>query len=149
MSYRSLRSGRLHVVRWSTPELADVDPVAYEVRWAHQELRRPVVCVAVISADAEPPTDEVRAAMSRNLPTLLSCAEHLYFVVEGQGFRHSVMRSVLATFILFGRERGKVTVHADLEALVVRLAPSVGRRTADLLSELREGGILPVLKQAG
>lgn len=149
MAYRSLRSGRLHVVRWATPELADVDPVAYEVRWAHQETKQPVVCVAVISADAEPPSDEVRAAMARNLPILLSSAEHLYFVVEGQGFRHSVMRSVLAAFILFGRERGKVTVHADLETLVTRLAPSVGRRPADLLADLREHGILPSLRRVG
>lgn len=149
MAYRSLRAGRLHVVRWGTPELADVDRIAYEVSLAFQEVGRPLLCVAVISADADPPSDEVRAAMSRNMPRLLAVTEHLHFVVEGQGFRHSVMRSVLTGFILFGKERGRLSVHDDLQHLLGRLAWALDRRPEGLVAELRKAGILLDLAKAG
>jgi len=149
MAYQSLRVGRLHVVRWQTPELPDVDRVAYEVGLAFHEVKQPLICVAVVSADADPPSEEVRAAMSKGMPRILAATEHLHFVVEGQGFRHSVMRSVLAGFILFGKERGRFSVHEDLQRLLGRLPWSLARRPAELAAELRAAGILLDLAKTG
>lgn len=143
MSYQSMLLGRLHFVRWGTPVMEDVDRVLREVQRGFSALKQPLVGISLVPADAEPPRDDVRAAMVRNMDELLRCNERLYFVMEGSGFRHSVMRSVLAGLLLVGGKRGRVVVHDSLDTVMALVAPQVGHSVAEIVKAGRTHGVVP------
>ncbi|MBK7397769.1 MAG: hypothetical protein IPJ34_16090 [Myxococcales bacterium] len=142
MPYRSMLLGRLHFVRWGTPVMDDVDRVLHEVQRGFSTSRQPLIGISLVPVDAEPPKDEVRAAMVRNMDKLLACSERLYFVMEGSGFRHSVMRSVLAGLLLVGGKRGRVVVHDSLDTVIALVAPQVGRSVAEIVQAGRAHGVV-------
>jgi len=150
MPYVSMLLGRLHVVRWSTPAMPDVDRILQEVVHAHKTVKDPLVGISIVPAEAEPPPDEVRAGMSRNMDALLKCSEYIYFVMLGSGFRHSIMRSVLAGLLLFGGKRGKIGVESDLDLAIDAASRRVGITAATIRKEALARGILekPVFAQA-
>jgi len=149
MSYQSMLLGRLHFVRWGTPVMEDVDRVLREVQRGFSALKQPLVGISLVPADAEPPRDDVRAAMVRNMDELLRCNERLYFVMEGSGFRHSVMRSVLAGLLLVGGKRGRVAVHDELNTAVALVAPQVGHSASEILMTGRLHGVVSAERVAG
>lgn len=143
MPYTSMLMGRLHVVRWATPVMPDVDRILKEVQQAFETAKNPLVGISIVPADAEPPRDDVRAAMTRNMDALLKCSEYIYFVMEGSGFRHSIMRSVLAGLLLFGGKRGRIGVESDIDLAVQLASKRVGLTVPTILKEARARGVLP------
>lgn len=148
MSYQSMLFGRLHFVRWGTPVMDDVDRVLREVQRGFNTLKQPLIGISLVPAEAEPPRDEVRAAMVRNMEELLRCNERIYFVMEGSGFRHSVMRSVLAGLLLVGGKRGRVAVHDSLDTAIALVAPQVGHTAAEIQSAGRMHGVIVPAEKA-
>lgn len=145
MSYRSMQFGRLHYVRWgSAPTHDDVSSLIREVQRAHSMLKQPLIGLTVVPAEAEPPPDDVRAAMVKSLDELLRCCERVYFVMEGSGFRQSVMRSVLAGLLLVGGKRGRVGVYDNLETTIALVAPQIGHTREEIIAEARARELLTV-----
>ncbi len=142
MSYQSMQFGRLYLVRWGTATHDDVWSVLREVQRAHATYKQPLIGVAIVPADAEPPTDNVRAAMVKSLDDLLGCCERVYFVMEGSGFRQSVMRSVLAGLLLVGGKRGRIGVHDSVGVALGLAAPLAGHSKEEILAEAYARGVL-------
>ena len=142
MSYRSMQLGRLHLMRWGTPTLDDTNRLVLEVQRAHKSLKQPLIGVAIVPADAEPPRDDVRSAMVKRLDDLLQCCERMYFVMEGSGFRQSVMRSVLAGLLLAAGKRGRITVHSDVVTTLALVAPQIGYTIEEIVAHSRAQGLL-------
>ncbi len=142
MSYRSMQLGRMYVVRWGTPAHEDIGMVLRELQRGHSALKKPLIGLAIVPADCQPPSDDVRAMMVRSLDDLLKCCERVYFVLEGSGFRQSVMRSVLAGLLLVGGKRGRIGVHDDVPSTVGLIASQVGHTREEILAEMRTRGLL-------
>jgi len=142
MSYQSMQFGRLNLVRWGTASHEDVGSVLREVQRAHKTIKQPLIGVAIVPAEAEPPPDDVRAAMVKSLDELLKCCERIYFVMEGSGFRQSVMRSVLAGLLLVGGKRGRVGVYNNIETTLALVAPQIGHTCEELVAEARARGLI-------
>lgn len=123
MAYQSLLFDRLHLVRWQNPTSADVKAVFQEVESLYKKLRCPLLTMAVVPPDNGPPDAETRKLMSGQLGHLLDYTESMHFVIEGSGFRNSMLRSVVTNIILLAGKRGKITVHKSVDEGFEALAP--------------------------
>jgi hypothetical protein len=135
MSYHSILLDRVHIVRWQKPELADTLPLVREVRQAAERLGKNLIGIPIVPEDIEPPTDEARAAMAKRMNEILEVSDSVHFVVEGTGFRPSILRSALSGILLVGGKRGRVLVHKNIDQALKLVAPQVGM-TPDLIKKL-------------
>src|SRR5687768_3624004 len=101
---------RLYVVRWTKPEVMDVHRILQDIINLHTAQNAPVLYVAIVPPECEPPNDVVRKAIVDTLRALLEHCEVLRMVIEGEAFKRSVMRSVTAGMLLISGKRGKVFI---------------------------------------
>lgn len=135
MSYHSILIDRVHIVRWQKPELADTLPLVREVRQAAQRVGKNLIGIPIIPEDIEPPTDEARSAMAKRMNEILDVSDSVHFVVEGTGFKPSILRSALSGILLVGGKRGRVLVHRNIDQALKLVAPQVGL-TPDVIKKL-------------
>jgi hypothetical protein len=108
--------GNVHIVRWlRAPALEDVQTVTREVERTAASLGRTLVCIAIIPGDVEPPSDDARKRMLGDLDRLVAVSESIHFVIEGSGFKHVMLRSVVTGLILVAGRRGRIFVHSTLD----------------------------------
>jgi hypothetical protein len=110
--------GCVYFVRWQCPEVDDMRLIVRELAARHREAGRALTYIALAPESSEPPD----AAARRHMPILMNQAlqycEVMHVVMEGVGFKHSVMRSVMAAVFLAGGQRDRVRVHARVEDIV-------------------------------
>ena len=106
-------------VRWKVPELADIRRIVTQLTTAHQSLGRPVFFISIIPGDSNPPDDRMRQTFIENKEGVLAHCRTMHFAMEGEGFKHSILRNALATVLLFRGQRNRLFVHRSLsEALI-------------------------------
>jgi len=108
-------------VRWNAPKIADVARVAAEFFKAHERFVQPIVYMAIVSEDCEPPNDAVRMAMTRGRDEVLPFCRSMHLVMEGHGFRCAILRNALATMQFFGRGREQVHIHRTVDEAMVKI----------------------------
>ena len=108
-------------VRWLTPEVRDADAIVAGVKRLYAHRGPPVQYVAVIGEDTEPPDEDVREAMRRNIDELLQYCATVHLVIEGKGFRKAAMRSIGTGIFLLSRNRGRTFAHDSVERALARM----------------------------
>ncbi len=124
MSCEFATINRIFIVKWNEPTLDDVARVLAAHKRATQATGRPMIFLAVIPEDTVPPPANVRKALDDGLPSLCADSEAVHFIVEGTGFKHTILRAILAANILAGSRRGKVFVASSAEEAVCKAAPA-------------------------
>lgn len=119
MSCVTASVGCVYFVRWVLrPEVDDMRLIVREVAERQDALGRPLTYVAIAPDTSQPPDSAARTHM----PTLMNAAllhcDIMHLVFEGVGFKHSVMRSVMAAVFLAGGKRNRVRVHARVEDIL-------------------------------
>jgi hypothetical protein len=109
---------RAFLVRWSEPTMQDVQRVLAELAKAQSAAGVPLYFVAIIPQDSAPPPADVRKAMDVALARACDTCASVHFVVEGEGFKHTILRTILAANILASGRRGKVFVASSAEEMV-------------------------------
>jgi hypothetical protein len=84
----------------------------------------------------------VRKAMARSMDDLLAATDSLHFIMEGDGFRHSIGRSALATILLFSANRKKVFVHPSVQVALTGFANKLTKPVAEIMETAGRHGIL-------
>jgi hypothetical protein len=115
MAYRSKLIDRVHILRWTDPQLGDVARLVLEIEQARTKVGAPLFGIAIAPVDCPPPSDEVRAAMGKRLKDILEAAESLHFVVEGAGFKSAAVRGIMTAMTMFTSARGKFFIHSTVE----------------------------------
>jgi hypothetical protein len=128
VAYRSSSIRDVYVVVWERPEQGDVARVMFDVRALRERNKDPVTYVAIVPVDGEPPEGEARGAMISSMRELIELSETVHLVFEGEGFRQSIKRSVLAGILLASGKRGRVLVHATVDEALAAI--HAGRRDA-------------------
>ncbi len=110
--------GNVFFVRWEKPDVADMKRIVRELAVRRREIGRLLTYVALAPESSDPPD----AAVRREMPVLMNHAlvhcDVMHLVMEGVGFKPSVMRSVMAAVFLAGGRRERVHVHARVEEIV-------------------------------
>jgi hypothetical protein len=147
MSCVTASVGCVYFVRWvQRPEVADMRLIVRELTERHQALGRPLTYVALAPESSEPPDNAARSHMPTLMNQALVHCEIMHLVFEGVGFKHSVMRSVMAAVFLAGGKRERVRVHARVEDIVHEKA---SQEIAQALRILALRGLLTDLPSSG
>jgi hypothetical protein len=142
MAYQSLVVDRVFFVRWQSPAMSDVLPLLRAVQKAAGKVGGPVIGVSILPEDSPPPTDDVRKAMARSMEDMLAVADSLHFIMEGDGFRHSIGRNALATILLFSANRKRIFVHPTVQAALTSVASKLTKGVPEILDMASKQGIL-------
>jgi hypothetical protein len=119
MSCVTASVGCVYFVRWVLrPEVEDMRLIVREVAERHEALCRPLTYVAIAPDTSQPPDSAARSQMPSLMNAALLHCDTMHLVFEGVGFKHSVMRSVMAAVFLAGGKRDRVRVHARVEDIV-------------------------------
>ncbi len=102
----------------------------------------PLLYVAIIPEDCKPPSAPVRRALDEALVVVQQHSEFTYFVVEGTGFRHSILRTILAANILATGKRGHLKVESSLESVIAKCASPHRQELTRAFTAARTSGIL-------
>jgi hypothetical protein len=127
MPFATALVGPVFFVRWAMPRLADVPRVAAEFNRAYEKVGESLVYVAIVPEDSPPPDEATRKSMTSGANNVLDRCVSMHLVLEGEGFRHAILRNVVAGMVLLGGRREKLSIsrtidHALDEAL--RRAPA-------------------------
>jgi len=145
-TYITALIGNLHVLRWlRAPSLIDVQNVTREVERIARTQGKSLVCVAIVPADVDPPGDDARKRMLDDLARLLNVSESIHFVIEGSGFKHVMLRSVVTGLILVAGRRGRIFVQGTLEEALRECGDVLTLPVATILATARAKGLIPKL----
>jgi hypothetical protein len=134
--------GNCHLIRWhAPPTLDDVRAVTAEVRALARRAGEPLVCIAVIPAAVDPPTDDARRAMTADLEVLLDVASSITFVIEGAGFKALLIRSVVTALILMSSRRAKMKIHSTLASAIEDARAFTSVSTDEILRVARSADV--------
>jgi hypothetical protein len=134
---------RVFFVKWSEPTMEDVARVLAELDRATRKASKPLIFLAVIPEDCVPPPPFVRKALDRAMARTCVICDSVHFIVEGGGFKHTILRTILAANILATSRRGKVFVSSSAEEAVDR-APEGAR--VELASAMMIGSARGLVK---
>lgn len=123
MPYKSLVYERLHLVRWDNPTSHDVERVFAEVKALHGQRRCPLILIAIVPPDTSPPDGDTRKVMTQQLTPMLEWSESLHFIMEGTGFKNSILRSATTNVVMLAGKKGKITIYKTTEEAFAALEP--------------------------
>ena len=136
--HRFVTSGDTAIVVWrSAPTVAAAARMIPFVRDHYTERGRPIYIFVVIVDGISPPDDAARAAMAESMAKTAAYTKMIVSVIQGEGFRASVIRSIAAGMQILARKSAPGKIFATEEEAIVWLSahdPSVVRQ-----DELREG----------
>jgi hypothetical protein len=109
--------GRVLLSRgFSDEREADLSRLLRQVAAARREVGRPIVCFMIVDSDAEVPSEAGRAAMQRASVSLLNYCESLTLIVEGNGLKRTLLRTVFRGMVMLGKQTLRIRVVDQLEA---------------------------------
>lgn len=143
MSFVSATVGRLYVVRWQEPTVVAVKRVEDEIAGFKRANGSEVLHgLAIVPEATKPPDDRARSAMNASMSKLLEDLETVHTVIEGAGFKHTILRSAMTGVALVGGKRGRVMIHSSIAEALDALAPLVGVSRQQLRSSLSGRGVI-------
>jgi hypothetical protein len=104
-------------VRWDgATESADFDRLVEEVRTSRARVGRDLVYVAIIPRSNRLPESGTRSRITTAIDQVWTHCASIHIVIEGEGMRRALVRSVIAGILLVVmRRRRRFTVHLTVE----------------------------------
>lgn len=128
-------------VKWITPEVADAEQIVGDVKALHDDLGKPVRYIAVIGPHVDPPGEDVRSSMRKNIDDLLRYCTSVHIVIEGKGFRRAMARSIGTSIFLLSKNRGRTFAHDSVEQALERIGLD-GARVSTIIEQARARDLL-------
>lgn len=127
-SFRHALIDNVFIVVWNEVSTGAASRITSLVRDGHRS-RGPLVYVAVVPDVSTPPDDDGRAALAGAVEQLLPFCSSMHCVIEGAGFKKSIVRAAATGIFMVSGQRGKMTVH-DTFAHALESAPDLGSSAA-------------------
>jgi len=143
MPYKSVLVGRVFALRWVTPPVAgDLKQLGREMTQSEKRVGTRLINLSVIPSEISPPDSAVRAEMEAFNRIWAELCMAIHVVVGGSGFKNALVRSIVSTFALLGRERGLVQVHRSIHEALEDIKKSDAEvNVAMVRAELMRAGI--------
>ena len=123
MPYKSALLGRIHVVRWeSSPQAPDGSRLLTELETYHRRVGKKLTNLSLVSNRIAAPEGNEQQEMMRRRHIWTDMCEHVHVVVQGEGFKHAIVRSVIAGIAIGFTKRGFLEVHRSMAAAITRIA---------------------------
>jgi hypothetical protein len=141
MPHRRGTFADLFYVHWLGPpiprELEEIEP---DVEKLWKRLGRKIVYLTVVPPDAPVPSADERKALDAFALRIRPWVDHAYLVLEGEGFKASIQRSVVIGLTLF-KERGYTTICKDVPEAIAKIAARTKGDRDTMLAAARGNGL--------
>lgn len=128
-------------VRWqSRCDVADVERITEAIESAYDKVGTGLVYIASIPVGVPPPEHDARAAMRQGAEHASSRCSSVHVVIEGQGLRRAIIRSVSAGLLL--ATRASFSIHTDAEEALNAASQSIPFELRNVLAAAREKGLV-------
>jgi len=128
------------LVRWQNQcEPVDVDRIRLATEAAFTRMGGPVVYVAVIPEDVPPPNAQTRTALRAGTDHGRSRCLSMHLVIEGEGLRLALLRSLTAGMML--ATRGSFSIHTHLIDALSAARGKISFDVEDIFKQGKEAGI--------
>jgi hypothetical protein len=142
MPYRSGRFGNVFYVAWqSAPLTEELSAIEAEVALAVKATGHKLLYLTIVPATAPVPSTEQRKALDAFALRMRELVEHAFLVLEGEGFRASIQRSVIIGLTMW-KERGYTTICRNVENALTRMAEHGEESRNALVAGAREQGLV-------
>lgn len=144
LSYRSLFIDPVLFVRWAeSTEEQDFDRLVKTIADARGAEARKVVFVGLIPKSNPLPDHETRRRMTDAIEEVWPHCASIHLVIEGEGMRRALVRSVIAGLLLVIMKRSRrMSVHVDAEEALTEAAKTSRIDVPAVLARARTLGIL-------
>ena len=133
---------RVFFVRWtSSPAVAELEAVGAALAREQQRSKTPLSYLTIVPPDAPVPSAEERKALDAFARRIKPTIEHAYLVIEGDGFKASIQRSVIIG-LTFWKERGYTSIFKTVDEALGRIAARTGADLATLSAAARGHGLI-------
>jgi len=128
-------------VRWqSRCDVADVERITEAIEAACESVGTGLVYIASIPVGVPPPEHDARAAMRLGVEHASKRCSSVHVVIEGQGLRRAIIRSVSAGLLL--ATRASFSIHTNAEEALHAASPTKPLQLAQILSVAKEKGLV-------
>ncbi len=128
-------------VRWqSRCDVADVDRITEAIESAYESVGTGLVYIASIPVGVPPPEPDARAAMRSGAEHASRRCSSVHVVIEGQGLRRAIIRSVSAGLLL--ATRASFSIHTDAEEALHAASQNIPFEFPEILAIAREKGLV-------
>jgi hypothetical protein len=142
MPFRSTLAGNLYVVRWLEATAPDVRRVEQEAAGFRRGTKQPLHGLAIVGENVPPPDEVTRKTMGESMKTLLDHLETLHVVIEGGGFKNTILRSAMTGVMLLGGKRGRVFVHGTVSEAIYAISEITNQSVDNLNRQLSQANLL-------
>jgi len=125
MSFDKFLHGRIFLIRWRTPQVADGMALLRDVETAHGRAGQKVIYIAVAPSASPPPPEDLRRIMAGHVDAMLHHCEIMHLVFEGVGFSQTMKRMALASIVLVSGMKGRMMVHDSLSKVIESSPPAL------------------------
>jgi hypothetical protein len=126
--------GRIYVAEYSVPPShTELNIIADDIEALRDRIGGPVHYLGIVKASAEVPTAPQREALSSFGKRVNAICETAHLVLEGDGFRNAIQRSVITAIHVLKQQ--SVTCYRTTAEAAARLGPLVGQSEPSTLIE--------------
>jgi hypothetical protein len=134
MPIRHLITPPILLVRWvERCRAADIDAIVEhldEAAIAAAQEGEDLIYIAIIPVDCAPPDSEARAALREGTLRATEVCRSVHIVIEGQGLRRALIRSISAGLLLATRNSNGFRIHENLQLALDSAGLTHGQRSA-------------------
>ena len=142
MPHRRGTFSDIFFVHWLGPPVpSELDEIGPDVEKLCSRLGRKILYLTVVPPDAPVPSADERKALDAFALRIKPWVEHAYLVLEGEGFKASIQRSVVIGLTLF-RERGYTSICKDVPEAIAKIAARTKGDQDTLLAAARGNGLI-------
>jgi hypothetical protein len=142
MPHRRGSFAEVYFVHWQgAPIPRELDEIGPEVERLFKRTGKKISYLTVVPPDAPVPSAEERKALDAFARRIKEWVDQAYLVLEGEGFRASIQRSVVIGLTLW-KERGYTTICRDVADAIDKIAARTGADRATLEAAARGNGLV-------
>ena len=128
-------------VRWQTRcDVTDVERITEAIESASDSVGTDLVYIASIPVGVPPPEHDARAAMRIGVEHASQRCASVHVIIEGQGLRRAIIRSVSAGLLL--ATRASFSIHTDAEEALHAVSQGIPFELPQVLAIAREKGLI-------
>jgi len=139
--------GGLYVVRMQAHvDRSDVDAILRGAEQAARGARRKITYIGINGADSEAPSSEVRQYILARADDLFEHASTLEIVLEGDGLKAGLLRTIVRGMITVARTRNagprRAFIHSSVEDGITRVQRQLDAPRDEIEARLRMLGLM-------
>lgn len=144
LSYRSHFIDPVLFVRWEgTTDEADFDRLVHTILEARGQESRKIVYVGIIPRGNALPDPRARGRIARAIGEVWEHCASIHMVIECEGMRRALVRSVIAGLLLvLTKRRHRFSVHVDVATALAEAAKTTSFDARKVLANARRLGAL-------